>query len=125
MQRNLLITLDKLKKSSTFKKEKSINLSMSMYELGVIITGLKISNAIDNVLCKKLDNEKKILIKGLSELREISILNKDKTINLNLNINKITMIIVGLKMSKVFDDVIDEELEIKYNRGKKNKANIC
>ncbi|AMN31076.1 hypothetical protein BFS06_14460 [Clostridium perfringens] len=125
MQRNLLITLDKLKKSSTFKKEKSINLSMSMYELGVIITGLKISNAIDNVLCKKLDNEKKILIKRLSELREISILNKDKTINLNLNINEITMIIVGLKISKVFDDVIDEELEIKYNRGKKNKANIC
>ena len=124
MQRNLLITLDKLKKSSTFKKEKSINLSMSMYELGVIITGLKISNAIDNVLCKKLDNEKKILIKRLSELREISILNKDKTINLNLNINEITMIIVGLKISKVFDDVIDEELEIKYNRGKKNKANI-
>ncbi|MGG7131196.1 hypothetical protein [Clostridium perfringens] len=125
MQRNLLITLDKLKKSSTFKKEKSINLSMSMYELGVIITGLKISNAIDNVLCKKLDNEKKILIKRLSELREISILNKDRTINLNLNINEITMIIVGLKISKVFDDVIDEELEIKYNRGKKNKANIC
>ena len=37
--------------------------------------------------------------------------------------HELSMIITGLKMSNAFDDILDEEIELKHNRSMKNKSN--
>lgn len=65
----------------------------------------------------------KVLENKLSEIREASIKNKQKEVMLNITIHELSMIITGLKMSNAFDDVLDDEIAIKHNRGMKNKLN--
>ena len=65
----------------------------------------------------------KVLLKELSKLREELIKNKQKETVLKVSVHELSMIITGLKMSNAFDDVLDEEIQIKHNRSMKNKLN--
>lgn len=65
----------------------------------------------------------RVLQEKLSKLREELIQNKQKETIINLSVHELSMIITGLKMSNAFDDVLDEEIQIKHNRGMKNKLN--
>lgn len=58
----------------------------------------------------------RILQEKLSKLREDLIQNKQKETLINISVHELSMIITGLKMSNAFDNVLDEEIEIKYNR---------
>ena len=63
----------------------------------------------------------RILQEKLSKLREDLIQNKQKETLINISVHELSMIITGLKMSNAFDNVLDEEIEIKHNRSMKNK----
>ena len=65
----------------------------------------------------------RILQEKLSKLREDLIQNKQKETLINISVHELTMIITGLKMSNAFDNILDEEIEIKHNRSMKNKLN--
>ena len=65
----------------------------------------------------------RILQEKLSKLREDLIQNKRKEILINISVHELSMIITGLKMSNAFDNILDEEIEIKHNRSIKNKLN--
>lgn len=65
----------------------------------------------------------RILQEKLSKLREDLIQNKQKETLINISVHELSMIITGLKMSNAFDNILDEEIEIKYNRSMKNKLN--
>ncbi len=65
----------------------------------------------------------RILQEKLSKLREDLIQNKQKETLINISVHELSMIITGLKMSNAFDDILDEEIEIKHNRSMKNKLN--
>ena len=65
----------------------------------------------------------KVLLNKLSKLRENMVNNKQKETVLNISLHELSMIITGLKMSNAFDDVLDDEIAIKHNRGIKNKLN--
>ena len=58
----------------------------------------------------------RILQEKLSKLREDLIQNKQKETLINISVHELSMIITGLKMSNAFDNVLDEEIEIKHNR---------
>ena len=61
----------------------------------------------------------RILQEKLSKLREDLIQNKRKEILINISVHELSMIITGLKMSNAFDNILDEEIEIKHNRSMK------
>ena len=61
------------------------------------------------------------LEKKLSEIREDMRDNKQKETMLSLSISELSMIIMGLKMSIAFDDILDEEIALKHSRAMKNK----
>ena len=63
----------------------------------------------------------RILQEKLSKLREDLIQNKQKETLINISVHELSMIITGLKMSNAFDNILDEEIEIKHNRSMKNK----
>ena len=65
----------------------------------------------------------RILQEKLSKLREDLIQNKQKETLINISVHELSMIITGLKMSNAFDNILDEEIEIKHNRSMKNKLN--
>lgn len=65
----------------------------------------------------------RILQEKLSKLREDLIQNKQKETLINISVHELSMIITGLKMSNAFDNVLDEEIQIKHNRSMKNKLN--
>lgn len=65
----------------------------------------------------------RILQEKLSKLREDLIQNKQKETLINISVHELSMIITGLKMSNAFDDILDEEIELKHNRNMKNKSN--
>lgn len=65
----------------------------------------------------------RVLEKQLSDIRESMIKNKQKETSITITLHQVSMIITGLKLSNAFDDVLDEEIEIKHNRGIKNKLN--
>ena len=65
----------------------------------------------------------RILQEKLSKLREDLIQNKQKETLINISVHELSMIITGLKMSNAFDDILDEEIELKHNRSMKNKSN--
>ena len=65
----------------------------------------------------------KILQEKLSKLREDLIQNEQKETLINISVHELSMIITGLKMSNAFDDILDEEIELKHNRSMKNKSN--
>lgn len=65
----------------------------------------------------------RILQEKLSKLREDLIQNKQKETLINISVHELSMIITGLKMSNAFDDILDEEIELKHNRTMKNKSN--
>lgn len=65
----------------------------------------------------------RILQEKLSKLRENLIQNKQKETLINISVHELSMIITGLKMSNAFDNILDEEIEIKHNRSMKNKLN--
>lgn len=72
---------------------------------------------------KRSDILTKVLLVKLSKLREDMVHNKQKETILNISLHEISEIITGLKMTNAFDDVLDDELAIKHNRGMKNKLN--
>ena len=61
----------------------------------------------------------RILQEKLSKLREDLIQNKQKETLINISVHELSMIITGLKMSSAFDDILDEEIELKHNRSMK------
>ena len=61
----------------------------------------------------------RILQEKLSKLREDLIQNKQKETLINISVHELSMIITGLKMSNAFDNILDEEIEIKHNRSMK------
>lgn len=61
------------------------------------------------------------LERKLSKIREDMRDNKQKETMLNLSISELNMIIMGLKMSIAFDDILDEEIALKHSRSMKNK----
>lgn len=61
-----------------------------------------------------------VLQEKLSRIREDMINNKQKETMIDISLHELSMIITGLKMSNAFDDVLDEEIDIKRNRGIKN-----
>ena len=65
----------------------------------------------------------RVLQEKLSKLREDLIRNKQKETLINISVHELSMIITGLKMSNAFDNILDEEIEIKHNRSMKNKLN--
>ena len=65
----------------------------------------------------------RILQEKLSKLREDLIQNKQKETLINISVHELSMIITGLKMSNAFDNILDEEIDIKHNRSMKNKLN--
>lgn len=65
----------------------------------------------------------KTLLEALSKTREELMKNKQKEVNLKLSVHQLSVIITGLKMSNAFDEVLDDEIAIKHNRGMKNKLN--
>lgn len=65
----------------------------------------------------------RILQEKLSKLREDLIQNEQKETLINISVHELSMIITGLKMSNAFDDILDEEIELKHNRSMKNKSN--
>ena len=65
----------------------------------------------------------RILQEKLSKLREDLIQDKQKETLINISVHELSMIITGLKMSNAFDDILDEEIELKHNRSMKNKSN--
>lgn len=65
----------------------------------------------------------RILQEKLSKLREDLIQNKQKETLINISVHELSIIITGLKMSNAFDNILDEEIEIKHNRSMKNKLN--
>lgn len=65
----------------------------------------------------------RILQEKLSKLREDLIQNKQKETLINISVHELSMIITGLKISNAFDDILDEEIELKHNRSMKNKLN--
>ena len=65
----------------------------------------------------------RVLQEKLSKLREDLIQNKQKETLINISVHELSMIITGLKMSNAFDNVLDEEIQIKHNRSTKNKLN--
>lgn len=65
----------------------------------------------------------RVLQEKLSKLREDLIQNKQKETLINISVHELSMIITGLKMSNAFDNVLDEEIQIKHNRSMKNKLN--
>lgn len=65
----------------------------------------------------------RILQEKLSKLREDLIQNKQKETLINISVHELSMVITGLKMSNAFDNILDEEIEIKHNRSMKNKLN--
>ena len=58
----------------------------------------------------------KVLLEELSELREELIKNKQKEIALKVSTRQLSVIILGLKMSNAFDDILDEEIQIKHKK---------
>ena len=60
----------------------------------------------------------KVLLEELSKLREELIKNKQKETTLKVSTRQLSVIILGLKMSNAFDDILDEEIQIKHNRKK-------
>lgn len=65
----------------------------------------------------------RVLQEKLSKLREDLINNKQKDTLIKVSVHELSIIITGLKMSNAFDNVLDEEIEIKHNRSMKNKIN--
>lgn len=65
----------------------------------------------------------RVLQEKLSKLREDLIRNKQKETLINISVHELSMIITGLKMSNAFDNILEEEIEIKHNRSMKNKLN--
>ena len=61
----------------------------------------------------------RILQEKLSKLREDLIQNEQKETLINISVHELSMIITGLKMSNAFDDILDEEIELKHNRSMK------
>lgn len=61
----------------------------------------------------------RILQEKLSKLREDLIQDKQKETLINISVHELSMIITGLKMSNAFDDILDEEIELKHNRSMK------
>ena len=57
----------------------------------------------------------KVLLEELSKLREELIKNKQKETTLKVSTHQLSIIITGLKMSNAFDDILDEEIQIKHN----------
>ena len=76
-----------------------------------------------NILRRKGNIMTRILQEKLSKLREDLIQNKQKETLINISVHELSMIITGLKMSNAFDDILDEEIELKHNRSMKNKSN--
>ena len=60
----------------------------------------------------------KVLLEELSKLREELIKNKQKETTLKVSTRQLSVIILGLKMSNAFDDILDEEIQVKHNRKK-------
>ena len=58
----------------------------------------------------------KVLLEELSELREELIKNKQKETTLKVSTRQLSVIILGLKMSNAFDDILDEEIQIKHKK---------
>ena len=58
----------------------------------------------------------RILLEELSKLREELIKNKQKETVLKVSVHELSMIITGLKMSNAFDDILDEEIQIKHKK---------
>ena len=58
----------------------------------------------------------RILQEKLTKLREELIQNKQKETLINISVHELSMIITGLKMSNAFDNILNEEIEIKHNR---------
>ena len=58
----------------------------------------------------------KVLLEELSELREELIKNKQKETTLKISTRQLSVIILGLKMSNAFDDILDEEIQIKHKK---------
>ena len=58
----------------------------------------------------------KVLLEELSKLREELIKNKQKETVLKVSVHELSMIITGLKMSNAFDDILDEEIQIKHKK---------
>ena len=56
----------------------------------------------------------KVLLEELSKLREEIIKNKQKETVLKVSVHELSMIITGLKMSNAFDDILDEQIQIKH-----------
>ena len=77
----------------------------------------------NEIIAKKGNVMTRILQEKLSKLREDLIQNKQKETLINISVHELSMIITGLKMSNDFDDILDEEIEIKHNRSMKNKLN--
>lgn len=75
------------------------------------------------LLRKKEEIMTRVLQEKLSKLREDLIQNKQKETLINISVHELSMIITGLKMSNAFDDILDEEIELKHNRSMKNKSN--
>ena len=75
------------------------------------------------ILRRKGNIMTRILQEKLSKLREDLIQNKQKETLINISVHELSMIITGLKMSNAFDDILDEEIELKHNRSMKNKSN--
>ena len=75
------------------------------------------------LLRKKEEIMTRVLQEKLSKLREDLIQNKQKETLINISVHELSMIITGLKMSNAFDNVLDEEIQIKHNRSMKNKLN--
>lgn len=65
----------------------------------------------------------KVLLEKLNKIREELVNNKQKEVNLKLSVYELSVIITGLKMSNAFDEVLDDEIQVKHNRGMKNKIN--
>ena len=84
--------------------------------LNIIIRNLKLLRRKGNIMTR-------ILQEKLSKLREDLIQNKQKETLINISVHELSMIITGLKMSNAFDDILDEEIELKHNRSMKNKSN--
>lgn len=63
----------------------------------------------------------KVLLEELSKLREELIKNKQKETTLKVSTRQLSVIILGLKMSNAFDDILDEEIQIKHNCKKDEK----
>lgn len=65
----------------------------------------------------------KVLQNRLSEIREACIKNNHKETLVKLSNQEMSEIITALKMLNAFDDILDDEIQIKHNRCMKNKLN--